>query len=413
MKKYTYLILLVFLCAFFSSSFAEAASAPISVQLDGKLVKFDVPPQILYNRTLVPFRAVAEALNVKVTWDSKEKSVTAQSSSSTIKLIIGSKTAYKNGTATSLDVPAAVLNGRTLIPLRFFSEAFGCEVFWDSSAKLIRITSQAKNLNVLGFYAHGDSWINLFQTKYPEAGKGNTDKVNELSFGWYQIDRDGNFIPKDKTEWHKPDGWENLFDALKFYSLKTEMMIYITDGKGDLTALLDNPESCKNAVDNIVQEAQSFGGVNLDFEGLGLSGNEKKLANIKNSFNQFVNQLAQKLKADKLPLTLTLHPPNGAFRGYDYKALGEIADRIIIMAYEYGNKPEPESLVTQAVEMAIKQVPADKLLLGISIPNETPESLPKKIAIAKQYQLNGIALWRVGTISDEMWNALGNVLQKK
>lgn len=57
------------------------------------------------------------------------------------------------------------------------------------------------------------------------------------------------------------------------------------------------------------------------------------------------------------------------------------------MAYDYGAKPEPEELVIQAIEQATKNVPKEKLLLGISIPNETQESFAVKIGLAKDLDL--------------------------
>lgn len=74
------------------------------------------------------------------------------------------------------------------------------------------------------------------------------------------------------------------------------------------------------------------------------------------------------------------------------------------MAYEYGSKPEPNSLVIQAVEQSLQDVPKEKLVLGISIPSENTQSILAKIGIAKRYQLDGIALWRLGLLTDEMWD---------
>ncbi|OPX90574.1 MAG: hypothetical protein A4E53_00966 [Pelotomaculum sp. PtaB.Bin104] len=97
--------------------------------------------------------------------------------------------------------------------------------------------------------------------------------------------------------------------------------------------------------------------------------------------------------------------------GYDYQALGGLADRIIIMAYDYGAKPEPLDLVIEAVEMAGAVVSPEKLVLGISIPSETAESLQAKVGVAKRYGLDGIAIWRLGLVSDEMWNGLRSTIR--
>ena len=76
------------------------------------------------------------------------------------------------------------------------------------------------------------------------------------------------------------------------------------------------------------------------------------------------------------------------------------------MAYEYGGTPEPAGKVVEAVEMAKSLVPIDKLILGINIPRETSESLITKVGIAKKYDLNGIALWRLGLLTPQMWSNL-------
>jgi len=93
----------------------------ISVNIDGLPVPFDAQPAIRDGRTLVPFRALADALNVNVTWDAAAQTVHAKYDNAYIKLQIGNPRAYRNNLAVTLDVPPAISGGRTLIPLRFFS----------------------------------------------------------------------------------------------------------------------------------------------------------------------------------------------------------------------------------------------------------------------------------------------------
>ncbi len=204
----------------------------------------------------------------------------------------------------------------------------------------------------------------------------------------------------------KPDGWEKAIEAAKTYKLKTEMCINMLDGDNSVTKLLESEESMSNAVHNIVDEASIYRGVNINFEGLGLSQRGQELEKVKSSFNNFVKLLSQELKNKGLRLTLSLHAPNSSYKGYDYKTLGQLADRIIVMAHDYGMKPEPESLVIQAVEEAKKEVPADKLYLAILAESENVESIKTKVGIAKRYGLKGISLWRLGLVSDDMWSAL-------
>lgn len=382
----------------------------IPVLIDGLPVIFDVQPVIQSGRTLVPFRAIAEALNVRVNWDDTTQTISATDGKTSIRLQIGNKTAYRNNSPLLLDVPPQILNGRTLIPLRFFSEALNCTVEWDDSINGVRIASPPKEMTVIGFYALGDSktssWTNLFGKSYPETDKGNTDVVGELALGWYSLDKYGNLLTRSRTGWQRPDGWEKVLEAAREYNLKTEMVVHVTDGDGTISSLLTDEAAMTRAVNGIMGEAVLYQGVNLDFEGLGYRDDGEQLKAVQDGFTKFVRLLAEQVRTANLTLTLTLHAPNSAYQGYDYKALGELADQIIIMAYDYGSKPEPVSLVKQAVETAKALVPPEKLVLGISAPTETAESILTKVGIAKRYGLDGIAIWRLGLVTGEMWNAL-------
>ena len=184
------------------------------------------------------------------------------------------------------------------------------------------------------------------------------------------------------------------------------MVVHVTNGDYTITSLLSDKAAINRAVDSLIKEGALYQGINLDFEGLGFRDDDELLQLVQENFNSFVNILGERTKAAGLGLTLTLHPPNSAYKGYDYKFLGKVADRIIIMAYEYGSKPEPNSLVIQAVEQSLQDVPKEKLVLGISIPSENTQSILAKIGIAKRYQLDGIALWRLGLLTNEMWDQL-------
>lgn len=382
----------------------------ISVLIDGLNLDMDVPPIIQNDRTLVPFRAIAEAINITVNWDNQTRTVNASNGKTTVRLQINNRTAYINNTPVTLDAPPQIVGDRTLIPLRFFSEAFDCKVDWDNTLKRVSITSPPKAMTVIGFYALGDSktssWANLFGQPYPTTAPGNTDVITELALGWYSIDKKGNLLDKSRTGWQRPDGWENVLNSAEQYKLQTEMVIHVTDGDGTVSTLLNDPAAMARAAKAISKEARRYHGVNLDFEGLGYNDSSEQLKQVQQKFTTFVSLLNQELKANDTRLTLTLHAPNSAYPGYDYKALGQIADRIIIMAYDYGSKPEPVIMVKHAVEMACSSVPPQKLILGISAPSETPDSIPVKIGIAKRYNLNGIALWRLGLISDGMWDEM-------
>jgi len=112
----------------------------VKVFLNGKRIRFDQPPIIQNGRTLVPVRAIFEAMNATVSWDDKTKTVTAKKGDTTIVMTIGNKTMKKNGVAIELDVPPQIVNGRTLVPARAVAESFGAKVDWDGSTRTVTIT---------------------------------------------------------------------------------------------------------------------------------------------------------------------------------------------------------------------------------------------------------------------------------
>jgi len=113
----------------------------ISVVLDGRLLKFDVPPQIINGRTLVPLRAICEELGASIDWVANTKTVTATKDDIVIVLTIGNSSPKINGRLVSIDQPGIIVDGRTLVPLRFVAESFGVKVDWNGNEKIVTITS--------------------------------------------------------------------------------------------------------------------------------------------------------------------------------------------------------------------------------------------------------------------------------
>jgi hypothetical protein len=118
------------------------AQEEIRVEYNGDEVTFDVNPFLKDGRTMVPFRKVFEVLGADVSWDSSTNTVTAVNGLTEIKLQVGSKNATVNGKNIILDVPPMIINGRTVVPLRFVSENCGAQVEWDSASKTVYISTQ-------------------------------------------------------------------------------------------------------------------------------------------------------------------------------------------------------------------------------------------------------------------------------
>lgn len=114
-------------------------SDQIRVVLDGKLLAFDQPPVITGGRTLVPMRGLFEELGAIVSWNEAQREVTGNLNGKMIQLKIGSTAATVNGVATKLDVPAQIVNGRTLVPIRFVAESLGITVTWREADRTVII----------------------------------------------------------------------------------------------------------------------------------------------------------------------------------------------------------------------------------------------------------------------------------
>lgn len=145
--------LTVFLAVILTASmlvFSAGAADDITVILDGSELSFDVPPQIIDGRTMVPIRAIFEALGAEVLWDDATKTVTATIDDYVVKCQINSKIMDVCGEKTEMDVSPVIVDGRTLMPARFAAEAFGCSVSWYETARTAAISSH-------GFLLGGDT----------------------------------------------------------------------------------------------------------------------------------------------------------------------------------------------------------------------------------------------------------------
>ncbi len=111
----------------------------IDVFVNGNKLELDVAPVIVNERTMVPMRAIFEALGAEVTWFGETQTVTAEKDDIKITLQINSNVMYKNDEVIELDAPAALYNNRTLVPVRAVSEAFEKEVVWDAAQRTVTV----------------------------------------------------------------------------------------------------------------------------------------------------------------------------------------------------------------------------------------------------------------------------------
>ena len=119
----------------------------ITIMVDGVYVdcaKYGQMPVIVEGRTLVPLRSVFEALGATVEWDNETRSVASVKGDVTVTLAVDSKEMTVNGTVKTLDVPAQIMNDRTMVPVRAVAEAFGANVNWDNETRTVVIKNMAE-----------------------------------------------------------------------------------------------------------------------------------------------------------------------------------------------------------------------------------------------------------------------------
>lgn len=124
---------------------------PVSLVLNGdKFVPTEglMDPIVLDNRVLVPVREVFEKFGGKVSWSDETQSVTLDFTNTLSKenrkivLTIGSRTATVDGESIRLDVPAKIINGKTMVPARFIAEQAGFDVQWDARERIVYINAE-------------------------------------------------------------------------------------------------------------------------------------------------------------------------------------------------------------------------------------------------------------------------------
>lgn len=120
------------------------AKGSINIYVDGSQVKSEVAPFVQDGSTLVPLRAIFEAMGVKVAWDGPTQTVTATDDTNKLVLKIGEKQLTINGETVTFDVPAQIVDGSTFVPLRAVAESLNSYVFYGKFDDAVTITIKSK-----------------------------------------------------------------------------------------------------------------------------------------------------------------------------------------------------------------------------------------------------------------------------
>lgn len=154
MYKKFIILMFAIVITIFSSNIIFADENTISVKVNGEYLTLDQPPIIENGRTLIPFRAVLEAMGINVDWNAENKTIFCENKIKNVILTIGDlemgvRTIYSIGDLeissmadyVNLDVPAKIVNGRTMIPIRAIAECFNADVKWIPENKTVEINT--------------------------------------------------------------------------------------------------------------------------------------------------------------------------------------------------------------------------------------------------------------------------------
>lgn len=134
-------------CSSASATAAAASSAKaqsnIKLTINGQEYSPSSAPLMHKGTVYLPLRDVSELLGSVVFWNAKDNNVTMTYPNRVISMKLNTSTAIMNGKTVKLDSPPFVKNGRTFVPVRFFSEAIGASVDWTAQSKTVSLTQQS------------------------------------------------------------------------------------------------------------------------------------------------------------------------------------------------------------------------------------------------------------------------------
>jgi hypothetical protein len=113
-----------------------------TIMLDGQVVGFDVAPAVVNGKLHAGFRALFNATGARVAWIPEKRTARSVSPTLTVEVPVGSTTATVNGQTVDMGAMATVRDGRTMVPVRFFAEATGAALNWNSDTRIASITAR-------------------------------------------------------------------------------------------------------------------------------------------------------------------------------------------------------------------------------------------------------------------------------
>lgn len=311
------------------------------------------------------------------------------------------------------------------------------------------------------------TWQNFYKLTPDMSGKTKIDGLDIVSPTWFTLSNANgdfnNIASKDYTDWAHQNGYKVW--ALVDNNFNRELT----------SQMLNNPAARANAIDNLIRYAKDYNldGLNIDFEYM--------YTREKNLYTQFIRELYQKAKPLGITLSLdvTIIVSNSDWSSsYDRKALSQVSDYMILMAYDQHWVGGPTSgsvsqlkWVDENLQKVLLEIPKEKLLLGMpfytivwkeaydangklvvtsnavsmqaaeklvsennavkkwdaasgqyfatynkdgavyKIWLEDETSIRLRVDLANQYELAGVASWKMGLEKPEIWNIIQTTMK--
>ncbi|MBE7026437.1 MAG: hypothetical protein E7410_02555 [Ruminococcaceae bacterium] len=186
----------------------------VTIFFNNNFLYSDVPPTIRDGRTLIPMRALLEAMDAEVTWDEATLTATADNGDTRIVITENQNTVYVNDEPVELDVPAMIIDGRFVIPVRFVAENLGAKVSWDEFAEKVTIIPAMDGQKELGV----ENYIKIVKAEQSGA-EANPARQIEASF-------DGNYGTYWGVSSDNHDAW-GIYDFGRVKTLDKVMFTFM------------------------------------------------------------------------------------------------------------------------------------------------------------------------------------------
>jgi spore germination protein YaaH len=240
--------------------------------------------------------------------------------------------------------------------LRFLTENLGGTVTWNDAVGQVNIIFNESAVAQPAVYAY------YYWGGFKELQE-NAHLFSDVALRWFETDADGDLY------YEYQDNYKQVLDFLNKHGIKSHASVVFMD-KAGLHTLLSNPQRRANLINKLYDEVRNsnYDGVNIDFEFIDPSDSD--------NFTTFLRELKSKLGPDR-ELSVAVFARTGSEKwptAYNYRSIGEIADRVVVMTYDYSYATSaagpvaPLWWVEDVVDYMLNtaRIPPDKLLLGVA-----------------------------------------------